>query len=99
VFSLQPSAEVIMKISVFIVGALCIGISACASPNKGNPDGAAYAGTSGSVYDVAANPPRTAGTVGYDPYAPLPATMPAMGTSGAAMPPPMPSSGAMSSPR
>jgi hypothetical protein len=94
VFSLQLSAEVIMKISVFIVGALCIGVSACASPNEGNPDGAAYVGTPGSVYDVAANPPRSAGVASYDPYAPLPA-MPAMGTSGAAAPPPMPSSGAM----
>jgi hypothetical protein len=83
-----------MKALVFIVGALCLGVCGCASPNEGNPDGAAYAGTPGSIYDVAANPPRIVGTVSYDPYAPLPA-MPAMGTSGAAMPPPMPSSGAM----
>jgi hypothetical protein len=85
-----------MKASVFIVGALCMGVCACASPNEGNPDGAAYAGTAGSVYDVAANPPRTASTVSYDPYAPMPSSMPAMGTNGSAAPPPMPSSGAMS---
>ena len=87
-----------MKASVFIVGALCIGVSACASPNEGNPDGAAYAGTPSSVYDVAANPPRTSGQVSYDPSAPLPSDIPAMGTSGSpATPPPMPSSGAMNS--
>jgi hypothetical protein len=86
-----------MKASVFIVGAFCIGVSACASPNEGNPDGAAYAGTSGSVYDVAANPPRTTGAVTYDPYAPLPSSIPAMGTSGSAAPPAMPSSGALNS--
>jgi len=85
-----------MKTSVFIIGALCIAVSACASPNEGNPDGAAYAGTPGSVYDVAANPSRSAGTVSYDPYMPLPASMPVMGPGGTAVPPPMSSSGAMS---
>jgi hypothetical protein len=83
-----------MKASLFIVGVVCIGVSACASPNEGNPDGAAYAGTADSVYNVAANPPRTNGVATYDPNAPLPASAP-IGTDGAAMPPPMPSSGAL----
>ena len=82
-----------MKVSVFVAGAICLGLSACASPNEGNPDGDAYAGSPGSVYDVAANPPRMAGVVSYDPMAPLAETVPAMGTSGSAMPPAAPASG------
>jgi hypothetical protein len=80
-----------MKFPVFIVGAVCLSLSACASPNEGNPDGDAYAGSPSSVYDVAANPPRTAGVVSYDPMAPLPPTVPAGETSGSAMPPVAPS--------
>jgi hypothetical protein len=80
-----------MKLSVFVVGAFCLGLSACASPNEGNPDGDAYAGSSQSVYDTAANPPRINGTVGYDPDAPLPPSeAPAVGASGFALPAPMP---------
>jgi hypothetical protein len=75
-----------MKLSVFVVGAICLGLSACASPNEGNPDGDAYSGSPGSAYDVAANPPRANGVVGYNPMAPLAETAPAMGTSGSAMP-------------
>ena len=75
-----------MNYSVFAVGIVCLGLSACASLNAGNPDGAAYAGSPQSVYDTAANPPRTNGTVTYNPNAPLPPLLPpAMGTSGAAM--------------
>ena len=80
-----------MRLSVVVVGAVCLGLSACASPNAGNPDGDAYAGGPQSVYDVAANPPRTNGTVRYDPDAPLPPLeTPAVGTSGSALSAPMP---------
>jgi len=48
----------------------------------GNPNGDAYAGQPGSVYDAAANPPQTIGVSHYDPYAPLPV--------GAATPIPVP---------
>ncbi len=83
-----------MNYSVFAVGIVCLGLSACASPNAGNPDGAAYAGSPQSVYDTAANPPRINGTVTYNPNAPLPPLLPpAMGTSGAAMAVPMPAAG------
>jgi hypothetical protein len=83
--------EVIMNYPVFVLGAVCLGLSACASPNAGNPDGASYAGTSQSVYDTAANPPRANGAVTYDPNAPLPPLLPtAVGTSGAAMAAPAP---------
>lgn len=64
-----------MKPALFAV--LGLGLCACASPNAGNPDGAAYAGSSGSVYDVSANPPRADGTVRYNPNAPLPPDLPA----------------------
>ncbi len=54
-------------------------------PQAGNPNDDAYVGQAGSTYDVAANPPRTAGIVTYDPYAPLPAppAAPGMGSNGA----------------
>ncbi len=77
-----------MKLPVLVVGAFCLGLSACASPNEGNPDGDAYAGSPGSVYDVAANPARTIGMVSYDPMAPLPSAGSAMETNGPAMAPP-----------
>ena len=56
---------------------------------SGNPDWNAYAGQPGSTYDAAANPPRTIGTVTYDPYAPLPAVTPSSpsGSANGAMPP------------
>jgi hypothetical protein len=75
-----------MKYPFVIVGGLCLGLAACASPNEGNPDGAGYVGAAGSVYDASANPPRTIGAVTYDPSAPLPADTQAMGTSGSSMP-------------
>ena len=51
-------------------GAGAYGLLVPQSP--GNPNGDAYIGQPGSVYDKAANPPRTAGVVTYNPYAPLP---------------------------
>ncbi len=65
-----------MKVSIFVVGAACLTLGACASPNAGNPNGAAYFGAPGSTYDVAANPPRANGTVTYNPAAPLPPVLP-----------------------
>jgi len=65
-----------MRYAIWVAGAMCLGLSACASPNAGNPDGNAYAGSPQSVYDAAANPPRTNGTVRYNPNAPLPPVMP-----------------------
>lgn len=67
-----------MEHKIWVAGAICLGLSACASANAGNPDANAYAGSAGSVYDATANPPRTNGTVRYNPNAPLPpADMPA----------------------
>jgi hypothetical protein len=79
-----------MKFPVFIIGAVCAGLSACAAPNEGNPDGDAYAGSPGSVYDVAANPPRTAGVTSYNPMAPLPPTASTTEMNGSAMLPAAP---------
>jgi hypothetical protein len=79
-----------MKYPVLIVGAVCLSLTACASPNQGNPDGAAYVGATGSVYEASANPPRTNGTVSYDPNAPIPPDPAAAAPSGAAMPAPPP---------
>ena len=61
-----------MKLPVLISSVLCLSLAACASPNQGNPNGAAYAGTAGSTYDAAANPARTTGAVSYNPNAPIP---------------------------
>ena len=52
--------------------------------SPGNPNGDGYAGKSDSVYDSAANPAKTMGTVAYNPYAPLPPT------AAAPVPVPMP---------
>jgi hypothetical protein len=82
-----------MKLPVLISGLLCLGLAACASPNAGNPNGAAYAGIAGSVYDTSANPPRTNGAVSYDPAAPMPPDQATMVPSGGALntqPPPPP---------
>jgi hypothetical protein len=81
-----------MKLAIFAAGVICLGLSACASPNEGNPNGAAYFGSPGSTYDMAANPPRPNGSVQYDPQAPLPPVIaPAdMVTSGSALPAPPP---------
>ena len=76
-----------MKLSIVAAGAICLGLCACASPNEGNPNGAAYLGSQGSTYDAAANPPRANGAVQYDPVAPLPPALPpADVTGGSAMP-------------
>ncbi|MEO8896587.1 MAG: hypothetical protein ABI450_11965 [Rhizomicrobium sp.] len=80
-----------MKLAIFAAGVVCLGLSACASPNEGNPNGAAYFGSPGSTYDMAANPARPNGTVTYDPAAPLAPVIPAAdATSGSAMPAPPP---------
>ena len=73
-----------MKLPILILGA-CLGLAACASPNQGNPDGAAYVGTAGSVYDTSANPPRTNGMFSYDPSAPMPPDTATMTPSGGAL--------------
>lgn len=81
-----------MKASVLVAGAMCLGLAACASPNEGNPNGAAYAGNSDSTYDASANPPKANGVVSYDPRAALPPeNLPSPGgptvpTAGSAMP-------------
>jgi hypothetical protein len=68
--------EVIMEHRIWVASLICLGLSACASSNAGNPDGNAYAGSAGSAYDATANAPRTNGTVSYNPNAPLPQAMP-----------------------
>jgi len=57
--------------------------------SPGNPNDDSYAGQTGGVYDSAANPAKTMGTVAYNPYAPLPAQPPAPPVS-APMPAPAP---------
>jgi len=53
-------------------GMACLAACGCAALDRpGNPNGMAYAGSPGSVYDRAANPPRNNGTATYDPYAAL----------------------------
>ena len=75
-----------MKLSIVAAGVICLGLCACASPNEGNPNGAAYLGSQGSTYDAAANPPRANGVAKYNPAAPLvPALPPADTSSGSAM--------------
>ena len=71
-----------MKLPVLISGALCLGLAACASPNAGNPNGDAYAGTAGSVYDLRQSAPHQ-WAVSYNPSA-IPRT-PGRAPSGAAM--------------
>lgn len=71
-----------MKLSIVMAGAMCLGLCACASPNEGNPNGAAYLGSPGSTFDAAANPPRANGVVAYDPRAPLPSALPPAGMTG-----------------
>lgn len=78
-----------MKLSIVAAGAICLGLCACASPNQGNPDGAAYLGSPGSTYDAAASPPRANGVAKYDPAAQIPPALPpADMSSGSAMPAP-----------
>ena len=89
--------EDVMKISIVAAGVVCLGLCACASPNEGNPNGAAYLGSPDSTYDAAANPPRANGAVKYDPAAPLPPALPPADMAGSAMPAPPP--GVPQSPR
>jgi len=62
--------------------------------SDGNPNGLPYAGQPGSIYDAAANPPRTDSMVTYNPLAPLPqppvATVGANGSAAPPAPAPMP---------
>ena len=76
----------------WMLGALLVPYSALVPQSPGNPNGDAYIGQPGSVYDSAANPPKTNGVVTYNPMAPLPPQaadapppplpMPAPGTTG-----------------
>lgn len=75
-----------MKLSIVAAGAICLGLCACASPNEGNPNGAAYLGSPGSTYDAVANPPRANGVAKYDPAAPLLPVLSADTSGGSAMP-------------
>jgi hypothetical protein len=61
-----------MKASVLVAGAMCLGLAACASPNQGNPNGDAFVGAPDSLYNASANPPKTNGSVSYDPVGALP---------------------------
>ena len=59
-------------IFVALAGLALSGCSILTGGNDGNPYNDAYAGSPGSIYDAAANPPQTIGQVTYDPMAPLP---------------------------
>ena len=62
-------------------------LTAFAPGAPGNPDRDPLVGQAGSTYDIKANPPQTIGVVSYDPYTPLPPTVPPqLGTSGSASP-------------
>lgn len=57
----------------WILGVLMLPYAGAFLPGPaGNPDHEPYLGETGSVYDSAANPPRTDAVVAYDPNAPLP---------------------------
>jgi hypothetical protein len=56
----------------WLLGLALVPYGSLVPQSPGNPNGDAYIGQAGSVYDKAANPPRTAGVVTYNPYAPLP---------------------------
>ncbi|MBS0280001.1 MAG: hypothetical protein JSR25_02475 [Proteobacteria bacterium] len=71
-----------MRVSIVAAGVICLGLCACASPNEGNPNGAAYLGSPDSTYDAAANPPRANGVAKYNPAAPLPPVLPPADMSG-----------------
>ncbi len=61
-----------------IAAAAILSLAACSpltviSPgNAGNPNNQPFAGSPGSVYDQAANPPSIPGAVAYNPDAPVP---------------------------
>ena len=69
-------------LSLMIFTPLWVPYGAFVTKSAGNPDWDSYVGQPASVYDSAANPPQTIGTVSYNPMAPLPQTAPAA-TSGA----------------
>ncbi len=75
--------------SLIIFTPLWVPYGAILAKSAGNPNWDPYNGQVGSTYDAAANPPKTIGTVAYDPYAPLPAVVPAApsGSANAAMAP------------
>ena len=57
----------------WILGVLMLPYAGAFLPGPaGNPEREPYVGETGSVYDSAANPPRTDAVVTYDPNAPLP---------------------------
>jgi hypothetical protein len=73
----RHNREMKMRSALIVVAlaGLSLALSGCAflyGGNEGNPYNDAYIGSSGSTYDVKANPPRTIGVVTYDPMAPLP---------------------------
>jgi hypothetical protein len=67
-----------MKSMILVTAVIGVAVSGCAgmfgTPNNGNPNDTPYAGSPGSVYSSAENPPRTMGMVSYDPNAVQPAT-------------------------
>jgi hypothetical protein len=60
-----------------IVVAAMLSLAACAPPQyqlfgtPGDPNGASYVGSTGSVYDQAANPPSKLSVATYNPEAPI----------------------------
>jgi hypothetical protein len=73
-----------MKSFFILAAALALGgCNDITAMQDGNPDGMAYAGSAGSVYSAAANPPQAIGTVTYNPDAtPMPASdLPTPGAS------------------
>lgn len=58
----------------WMVALVMVPYGALVPQSAGNPNGDGYVGQPDSVYDSAANPAKTVGTVAYNPYAPLPAT-------------------------
>ena len=86
-------------IAILALFAAAASLTACAypdpsSPDVGNPNRFAYAGTPGSFYDPAVNPPKDIGQVAYDPNQPLGNNLPADET----LPPPQTSSAVTSVP-
>lgn len=67
--------------AIFTLALAVASLTACAYPDPnatdaGNPNHFAYAGAPGSVYDVAANPPKDMGQVAYNPNQPLEVNLP-----------------------
>jgi hypothetical protein len=57
----------------WMLGLVMVPYGSLVPQSPGNPNGDGYIGQPNSVYDSAANPAKTVGTVSYNPYAPLPA--------------------------